>query len=195
VQARGTPGEILFRPLEHDMLASRLVRRRFSDRQPSSDMDRQGPTLAILTGAKAVIGRGWLQGGWYVLEAPDGRRRFIGPGSLTPRSYGAVVAACLVGALVEAGRWHSPERGTAGPAVDAVWRTLMETEGRRVPDRRVPSPLARGLQARDLTRWNDHPDRTREDVVRLLDVTIRQVLAERPAVLAADSTGAVPVRA
>jgi hypothetical protein len=172
------------------MLGSRLVRQWVPDRQPSSDLDGQGRTAAILGGAKAVISRGWVQGGWYVLEAPDGRRRFIGPGSLTSRSYGGVVAACLVGALVEAGRWHSPERGTAGPAIDAVWRTLMETEGQRVPDRRVPSPLARGLQVRDLTRWNDHPDRTREDVVRLLDVTIRQLLPERAGALLSDAPDA-----
>lgn len=160
------------------MLASRLVGQWFSDRQPAVDMDGQQRTLAILVGAKALIGRGWLQGGWYVLEAPDGQRRFVGAGSLTPRSYGAVVRACLVGAVVEAGRWHSPERGTAGSAIDALWRTLMETEGRRlVPERLVPSPVVRGFQVRDLTRWNDHWNRTQEDVVRLLDVTISQVMA------------------
>jgi hypothetical protein len=165
-----------------EMLASRLVRHWFPERQRILDVDRQDRTVAILAGAKAVVERGWLQGGWYVLEAPDGRRRFVGPGSLTSRSYGTVVRACLVGAVVEAATWHSPERGTAGSAIDALWRALAETEGRRlVPDRRVPSPLLRNLEVRELTRWNDHWDRTREDVVRLLDVTIRQVMAERPA--------------
>jgi hypothetical protein len=162
------------------MLASRLVRHWFPERQRIVDVDQRDRTLAILAGAKAVVARGWLQGGWYVLEAPDGRRRFVGPGSLTPRGYGTVVRACLVGAVVEAATWHSPERGTAGSAIDALWRALVETEGRRlVPDRRVPSPLLRNLEVRELTRWNDHWDRTQEEVVRLLDVTIRQVMAER----------------
>jgi hypothetical protein len=167
------------------MLASRLVGQWFPDRQRTMGIDGQQRTLAILGGAKALVERGWLQGGWYVLEAPGGQRRFVGPGSLTPRSYGAVVRACLVGAVVEAGRWHSPERGTAGSAIDALWRTLMETEGGRlVPDRLVPSPVVRSFQVRDLTRWNDHWNRTQEDVLRLLDVTIRRIMAE-------SSTGAL----
>jgi hypothetical protein len=151
----------------------------FSDRRPAPDLDRHERTLAVLVGAKALIGRGWLQGGWYVLEAPDGRRRFVGPGSLTRRSFGAVVQACLVGAVVEAARWHSAERGTAGPAIDALWRALVEAGGGRLDsDRGVPSPAARGLEVRDLARWNDHQDRTRDEVLRLLDVTIAHVMGE-----------------
>src|SRR5206468_11944570 len=88
---------------------------------------------------------------------------------------------CLVGAVVEAGRRHSPERGIAGSAIDALWRTLMETEERLVPDRLVPSPVVRGFQVRDLTRWNDHWSRAQEGVLRLVDVTIRRLLAETSA--------------
>jgi hypothetical protein len=172
-----------------DMVASRFVRQWFSGQQQIVDMERQERTLAILAGARAVVRRGWLQGGWYVLEAPDGRRRFVGPGSLTPRGYGTVVRACLVGAIVEAASWHSRERGTAGSAIDAVWRALTETEGRRLlPDRRVPSPLLRSLEVRELTRWNDHWNRTQDDVLRLLDVSIGEVTAEMPTrVLGADA--------
>jgi hypothetical protein len=101
----------------------------------------------------------------------------VGAGSPTRRSYGTVVQACLVGAVVEAATRLSSEPTTAGPALDALWRTLLSVEGRPFdPDRRVPSPAARGVQVRELTRWNDHRDRTREDVLRLLDVAIGDVM-------------------
>jgi hypothetical protein len=174
------------------MLVSHFTRRWLSAGPQTLDTDRQERTLAILVGARSVVGRGWLQGGWYVLEAPDGRRRFVGAGSLTRRSYGAVVQACLVGAVVEAANWHSPEQGTAGSALDALWRALMDSQGRSLdPGRGVPSPAARRLRVRDLTRWNDHRDRTRDEVLRLLDVTIGQIMAEKRTPQAEDA----PVRA
>jgi hypothetical protein len=120
-----------------------------------------------------------VQDGWYVLEAPDGARRFVGPGSPTRRSYGTVVQACLVGAVVEAATRHSPEPTFAGSALDALWRALLTAERHVDPGRRVPSPAARGVQVRELTRWNDHRGRTQDEVLRLLDITISQVMADR----------------
>jgi hypothetical protein len=160
------------------MPVSRLFPRRFSGGQRTRGTDREERTLAVLVGAKALIERGWMQGGWYVTEAPDGSRRFVGAGSPTPRGSGTVVQACLVGAVVEAAMRHGPDPMLPGPALDALWRTLLSGEGRQVDrDRRVPSPAERGVEVRELTRWNDHRDRTREDVLRLLDSTIRGVLA------------------
>src|SRR4051812_49131692 len=91
--------------------------------RPSSGTSPQ-LTVALLDGARSVIQRGWVRDAWYVLEAADGRRRVVGPGSLTSRRFGAVVAACLVGAVVEAGHRHSAERGISGPAIDALWQEL-----------------------------------------------------------------------
>jgi hypothetical protein len=133
-------------------------------------------TLAVLVGAKALIQRGWVQGGWYVLEAPDGRRRFVGAGSLTRRSFGEIVQSCLVGAVVESARWHTSERGAAGPAIDTLWQQLGELCGGLPPvDPRTPIPVLRSRQVGDLTTWNDRRGRTREDVVRLLDRAIARV--------------------
>src|ERR687886_1647693 len=95
-----------------------LVRQPFSSQPVEDEVDRQERTLAVLVGARALVRRGWLQGGWYVLEAPDGRRRFVGAGSLIRRSFGEIVQSCLVGAVVEAARWHTAEKGAAGPAID-----------------------------------------------------------------------------
>jgi hypothetical protein len=162
------------------MSVSRLVHNWLSDDVRNPDVERQEQTVAVLVGARSLVRRGWLQGGWYVLEAPDGRRRFVGAGSLTRRSYGSVVQACLVGAVVESAAWHSAERGMAGSAIDALWRGLLEVEGSRfVPDGEATSPAARRMQVRELARWNDHPHRTREQVLRLLDATIEKVQAER----------------
>ena len=163
------------------MSVASFIRQVVADRLSAPHRDPHQRTLAILAGARSVIARGWLQGGWYVLEAQDGRRRFVGAGALTPRRYGSVVQACLVGAVVEAGRWYSPEQGISGPAIDALWRVLVDAEGdRAVPERRSATPNVRRVQVRDLTRWNDEPQRSREDVLRLVDLAVTRVRATRP---------------
>ena len=79
-------------------------RRWSAERQPAQEQARRQQALAVLTGARSVVARGWLQGAWYVLEAPDGRRRLIGTGSLhPPRASGTVEQACLVGAVARGG--------------------------------------------------------------------------------------------
>jgi len=150
--------------------------RSFSFRRAPADTRRPDRALAVLVGARALVDRGWVQGGWYVLQAPDGRRRFVGAGSLTRRGYGEIVGACLVGAVAESARRHSADAGTAGPAIDALWHELGELQGVAVPaDPWTPTPVLRNRQVCDLTRWNDHAGRTREEVLRLLDATIARV--------------------
>src|SRR3954471_1698560 len=146
-------------------------------RQSAASPDR---TLAVLVGARSLVQRGWVQGGWYVLEAPDGRRRFVAAGSLTRRSFGEIVQSCLVGAVVEAARWHTSERGAAGPAIDTLWHELGELSSSRPPiDPRTPIPVLRSRQVGDLTTWNDRRTRTREDVLNLLDGAIARLTADR----------------
>jgi hypothetical protein len=152
-----------------------LVRSVYAQRRQSA-ADSRDRTLAVLVGARALLERGWVQGGWYVLEAPDGRRRFVGAGSLTRRSFGQVVQACLVGAVVESARWHTSERGAAGPAIDTLWQALGELTADRPPvDPRTPIPVVRSRQVGELTTWNDRRGRTRDDVLDLLDVAIARV--------------------
>jgi hypothetical protein len=150
--------------------------RRVHGRRPQPGASSADLTLAVLVGARALIARGWLQGGWYVLEALDGRRRFVGAGSLTRRSFGVVVQSCLVGAVVESARWHTAEKGAAGPAIDAVWHELGELSGHRPPvDPWPPTPVLRTRQVVELARWNDDPARTLEDVLHLLDAAIARL--------------------
>jgi hypothetical protein len=153
-------------------------------------------TLAVLVGARALIERGWVQGGWYVLEAPDGRRRFVGAGSLTRRSFGEIVQSCLVGAVVESARWHTSERGAAGPAIDTLWHQLGELAGGPPPvDPRTPIPVLRSRQVGDLTTWNDRRGRSREDVLRLLDAAIARVAPARAVADASDQSRSVSIAA
>jgi hypothetical protein len=136
-------------------------------------------TVALLDGARTVIQRGWLRNAWYVLEAPDGRRRVVGPGSLTSRRFGTVVAACLVGAVVEAGHRYSAERGIAGPAIGELWQALQESEQAPPYVAGWELPVLRTLQVRDLACWNDAPARSRDDVLRLIDLAADRAAASR----------------
>jgi hypothetical protein len=149
-----------------------LVRRVYAPHSlPAGSSAEQ--TLAVLVGARSLVARGWLQGGWYVLEAPDGRRRFVGAGSLTRRSFGEIRQSCLVGAVVEAARWHTAEKGVAGPAIDRLWHELGELCARPQPvDPWTPTPVVRSRQVGELTTWNDDPARTRDDVLQLLGAAI-----------------------
>jgi hypothetical protein len=152
-----------------------LVRSVYAHRRRSA-ADSPDRTLAVLVGARALLERGWVQGGWYVREAPDGRRRFVGAGSLTRRSFGQIVQSCLVGAVVESARWHTSERGAAGPAIDTLWQALTELWGDRPPvDPRTPIPVVRSRQVGELTTWNDRRGRTRDEVLGLLDAAIARV--------------------
>jgi hypothetical protein len=152
-----------------------LVRRVYA-RPPLPAGSSSEQTLAVLVGARALVARGWLQGGWYVLEARDGRRRFVGAGSLTRRSFGEIRQSCLVGAVVEAARWHTAEKGAAGPAIDTLWQELGELCSRPQPvDPWTPTPVVRSRQVGDLTTWNDDPARTRDDVLRLLGAAIARL--------------------
>ena len=164
------------------MSAVRLACAKLLRAPTNSPMDQRQVAQAVLNGARTVIGRGWLQGGWYVVEAPDGRRRLITASSMTPRSFGEVRQACLVGAVVEAATWHGPPREVAGPVLDILWCALQEQRGVRV-DRRhwSTAPAARSARVRELARWNDEPTRSRDEVEQLLDLARSGQLPDVPA--------------
>jgi hypothetical protein len=158
-----------------DLPGRRSFRHWFSPPPPPSAADRRQYTLTVLTGARSVLARGWVQRCWYVLEGADGRRHFVVPGSLAPRSTGLVIQACLVGAVVEAGRSHARDSDAVGPAIDALWCAARKAEGKRPdPARGVPSRASRRMQVRELTRWNDHRDRTQDDVLDLVDLAVER---------------------
>jgi hypothetical protein len=148
------------------------------DRMPCSagspTNHRHQDALAVLTAARSVVRRGWVQNTWYVVEAPAGRRRSVRPilPSRLDRSH--IVQACLVGAVMHAAWQQSPRPERAYPAIDALWYTLLgggDTAGAE-PVGPLSSPPVRVARVRDLTTWNDRRYRTQEEVLDLLDRTV-----------------------
>jgi hypothetical protein len=125
----------------------------------SDRLRRLGDVCVVLEAARGIIERGWLQGTWSV------------PG-----------AACLVGAVVQVTSADDPAAGLidAAPALDLLWDAWQESRGLGGPGvaGRAAPPEVRAARIRDLTRWNDRPGRSREDVLRLLDLAIARAIME-----------------
>jgi hypothetical protein len=138
---------------------------------------RHHDALAVLTAARAVIRRGWVQNTWYTVETPAGRRRTmqsIFPSRLD-RTH--VVGACLVGAVMHAAWQQSPRPERAYPAIDALWHALVgggDPAGAE-PVGPLCSPPVRVARVRDLTNWNDRRYRTKEEVLGLVDRTVARI--------------------
>ena len=164
-------------------LSARRTSRREAPRFPADDTvpQRHLHALAVLGAARSVVERGWVQNRWYVLQDPAGRRRSFGPTAMGRLDHTQVVEACLVGAVVHAAWQQSPRSEYANPAIDALWHTLYDGQGPASTDPVGPvaPPPVRTARVRDLTRWNDRRDRTKEDVLRLLDRSAARVAAAR----------------
>jgi hypothetical protein len=152
-------------------------------RSRSTSPSRQTSALAVLVGARSVLEQGWLQNAERLIRTDDGRLR--------PRGRGVVVSACLVGAVVEAGRRYDHDPTASGPALDALWLALYEQSSADAVGR-VPSPIVRNLRARDLARWNDAPERTVDDVLGLVDRATWRVWAQQRATADTQGTATPP---
>jgi len=146
---------------------------------PPSENDlpqRHQDALAVLTAARTMIQRGWVQNTWYVTQTPGGRRHNFGP--LSGRlDHTRIVQSCVVGAVLHAAWQQSPRPEHANPAIDALWLNLFQPAGpaSTEPVGPVSSPPVRVARVRDLTTWNDRRDRTRDDVLQLLDRTTARI--------------------
>jgi hypothetical protein len=142
---------------------------------------RQQDALAVLDAARGVVQQGWVQNKWYVLQSPGGRRRSFGPTSLTRLDHTRVVQACLVGAVLHAAWRQSPHPEYANPAIDALWRTLYEPEGPASTEPVGPASSApvRAARVRDLTTWNDRRNRTKQEVLQLLERSAARIAEAR----------------
>lgn len=143
---------------------------------PVNRSARLGDVCAVLDGARTLIERGWVQDRWLVTPAPAVRRATV---TGTPPD---VSGACLVGAVVHAAQRHHASAAAihAAPALDVLWDAWQETRGFDGPGLAgwaAPREV-RAARVRDLTRWNDQPDRTRDDVLRLLDLATSRAIME-----------------
>ena len=171
------------RPGRQGVLRSLLDRIRVLQRpEPGVRPSHGRPDEAyrVLEDARAMIARGWIQDHWFARRPARSRR--------APQSARPVErprrrrCACLVGAVVYAVQ----QRGSgdplvkAGPALDYLWDAWQESRGlggTGIAGRAAPREL-RMARVRDLTRWNDQPGRTREEVLGLVDLAAsRAVMA------------------
>ncbi|WP_146244174.1 hypothetical protein [Curtobacterium sp. MCBD17_032] len=129
----------------------------------------------LLSDARAVVERGWIQHAWFAYLDDRGRTRTASSAAATEVVGRPLVGACLVGAVVDAaGGPHAVHAQSVQRSLDLVWHALAVPEGS--PVAWCPAPDVRMARVRDLTRWNDCGDRTAEQVAGLL------LTAERVAV-------------
>jgi hypothetical protein len=133
-------------------------------------MRRLSEACVTLDGARAVIERGWVQDQWF---APGSAADVLDPGGS---------GACLVGAVAVAAGASTPAATVfvAGPAIDVLWDAWRETRGVRGPGvaGRAAPPAVRAARVRDLTRWNDQPGRSRDEVLALIDLASSRAIME-----------------
>jgi hypothetical protein len=131
----------------------------------------------ILNQAADLIGGGWLQHSWFAYLDDNGRTRTVTAHSVDRMAGRPVVAACLVGAIVQAGGGLSNVRSQpVQRAVDLTWHTLHEIHVRA--NHWTAAPEIRMDRVRDLTRWNDHPSRTAPQAEALLRRTAAAASSE-----------------
>lgn len=158
------------------MSDSTTVTRRQRRRQQRDlrDQDRRSAAQAelyaidaVLADAVRMVSAGWVQHAWFAWDDAAGRRHTVTERNLADLDSREVSAACLVGAVVHAAGGPA----TAGSqlvhrTLGIVWHAL-----HRRPDDRIdwtPPPAVRAARIRDLTVWNDRPERDRHDVEALL---------------------------
>jgi len=121
----------------------------------------------ILNDAAELVRAGWLQDSWFAYRDDAGRIRPVHAYNAKQLTGHPVVAACLVGAIVQAGGGLPHVRTqVVQRALDVTWHTLAKTPPALV--RRTPAPETRLHHVQDLTRWNDHPGRTAGQAEELL---------------------------
>ncbi len=120
----------------------------------------------LLVEAAGIVGEGWIQGAWFTVATPDGRRS-VTAFDLRLARTGPVTGACLVGSVVQAAGGPGTERSQiVQRTLDLTWHALRDDPDANV--RWCPGPEVRMMQVLDLTHWNDTRGRTQDEVVDLL---------------------------
>jgi hypothetical protein len=149
------------------MAKRRLSRQlRFRD-ETSARLAELHHLAEILNQAADLIAGGWLQHSWFAYLDDTGQTQTVTAHNVHQMTGHPVVGACLVGAVLEAGGGMPNVRTQAVQrALDLTWHTLYEVPPQG--NHWTPAPDVRRQQVRELTRWNDHPDRTAPEAEALL---------------------------
>jgi hypothetical protein len=126
----------------------------------------------VLTEAAELVALGWTQGGWFTVGTPTGEVVLTAYDLRLAETY-PVVGACLVGSVVHAvGGPDQARTQLVQRTLDLTWHALRDESA--PPGVLCPSPAVRSMRLLDLTRWNDAPGRTQDDVVALLGAALHQ---------------------
>jgi hypothetical protein len=126
---------------------------------------------ALLQDTVILVNVGWIQNAWLAVLDAQGRERRLTAYDLHLMTDRPVTGACLVGGIVYAAGGPSQVHSQlVQRTLDLTWHTLYEGTRRQV--RWCPSPPVRAAHVRDLTRWNDHPQRTVRQVSALLEAAV-----------------------
>ena len=139
---------------------------------------------ALLEQSASVIDRGWVKGAWFTVDTANGPRA-VTAHDLDLVVDGTVTDACLVGAVVQAAGGPATVRTQiVQRTLDLTWHALREDAAQQV--RWCPGQPVRTMHVLELTYWNDAPERTRTDVLNLLqtardtaDVQLQRCRAEQ----------------
>lgn len=156
-----------------DRFAARRAAAR--DRRTEARLEELHDLEQLLSGAREVVERGWIQHAWFSYVDEHGRTRKASSASAMGVQGRPLVGACLVGSVVyAAGGPVAVHSQRVQRGLDLVWHALANDEGSPVVW--CPAPDVRMGRVRDLTSWNDQATRTAAEVSGLL------LTAERVAV-------------
>jgi hypothetical protein len=163
----------------------RAERRRLARRDAASArLAELHQIRALLDGAAVLVSAGWVQNAWFAVRGADGGEITLTAHEIHLADGREPSGACLVGGIVHAaGGRGSVHSQLVQRTLDLTWHALHEDPRQRV--RWCPPPAVRAAHVRDLTRWNDHPRRTRDDVLALLRSADATAVAETRACLLA----------
>ena len=161
----------LLAPPQRSVRPTRRERR--AERRRLKRLDALSARLADLQAIGELLGRaaevvdaGWVQGAWFTVVAPGGRRPVTAYDVRLAEDL-EVVDACLVGGILQAAGGPSTVRSqVVQRSLELTWHVLREQPER--PVRWCPGPNLRMMTVLDLTRWNDAPERSQDEVVGLL---------------------------
>jgi hypothetical protein len=156
-----------------DQLSRPGRRERRAERRRLRDLDALSARLAELHAIRSllqqtvkVVDAGWVKGAWFTVAGAGGNR------AVTAYDLGLamdrpVTGACLVGAVVQAAGGPATVRSQlVQRTLDLTWHALREDVTQ--PVRWCPGPRVRMMHVLELTFWNDATERTRADVLDLL---------------------------
>ena len=118
----------------------------------------------VLAEAAALVDHGWVQDGWFSVATPRGQR-LLTAYDVRHTVQQPVTGACLVGAIVHSSAMPATSQ-LVQRTLDLTWHALRDDSER--PAVLCPAPPVRAMRLRDLTRWNDRPGRSQDEVVDLL---------------------------